>query len=71
MTTGEAEQDGKKKVTPEQAEGQATEAPAVDQAAKPDDKKKKVTPEQAEGQATEELPPLNRRQSLMTRRRKK
>lgn len=54
VTTGEAQQDGKKKVTPEQAEGQATEAPAVDQAAKPDDKKKKkVTPEQAEGQATE------------------
>lgn len=54
VTTGEAEQDGKKKVTPEQAEGQATEAPAVDQAAKPDDtKKKKLTPEQAEGQATE------------------
>ena len=56
VTTGEAEQDSKKKVTPEQAEGQATEAPAVDQAAKPDDKKKKVTPEQAEGMAVDEQP---------------
>ena len=53
VTTGKAEQDGKKKETPEQAEGQATESPAQDQAAKPDDKKKEVTPEQAEGQATE------------------
>lgn len=55
VTTGEAQQDRKKKVTPEQAEGQATDAPAVDQAAMPDDKKKKkLTPEQAEGQAAEE-----------------
>jgi hypothetical protein len=49
--------DKKKKVTPEQAEGQATEeAPATEQAAQPDNKKKKVTPEQAEGAATEEAP---------------
>ena len=48
----------RKKLTPEQAEGQATEeAPATEQAAQPDNKKKKkLTPEQAEGQATEEAP---------------
>ena len=59
VKTGETEPDGKKKkLTPEQAEGQATEeAPATEQAAQPDDKKKKkLTPEQAEGQATEEAP---------------
>lgn len=52
--------ENKKKVAAE-AEGQAAtptpEAPAVDQAAKPDDiKKKKLTPEQAEGAVTEEAP---------------
>lgn len=59
VKTGETEPADKKKLTPEQAEGQSTEgAPATEQAAQPDDKKKKkVTPEQAEGEATEEAPP--------------
>jgi hypothetical protein len=48
----------KKKVTPEEAQGQpAEEAPATEQAAQPDNKKKKkVTPEEAQGQAPEEAP---------------
>lgn len=50
--------DKMKKVTPEQAEGQATEeAPATEQAAQPDNKKKKkVTPEQAEGAEPDDMP---------------
>jgi uncharacterized protein DUF6600 len=60
VKTGETEPGGKKKkLTPEQAEGEATgEAPATEQAAQPaDKKKKKLTPEQAEGAATaDEMP---------------
>lgn len=53
-TSEDASDGDTKKVMPEQAEGEATDDPAVDQAAKPDDKKKKkVTPEQAEGQPVE------------------
>jgi hypothetical protein len=63
----------KKKVTPEQAEGKATEeAPATEQAAQPaDKKKKKLTPEQAEGQATEEAPATEQAAQPADKKKKK
>ena len=47
--TGQAEPDDKQ-LTPEQAQGEGTEAPATEEAAQPDGNKKKAMPEQAEGE---------------------